>query len=134
MPIKSIPSLSTNGWITDVSAKLDYELSCIASTDGLQSNTFSNISSLPSVIQRNKESIQATTREMCEMIRLKLGAVFENVDVEGDYKVIDPTESKVLSKITLVINFTEEGKNYSAARILTFYNGKFKEIAEANNG
>lgn len=134
MAVRSIPSLSTTGWISEVSAKLDYELGCIASTDALQSNTFRNLASLPAIIQENKESIIGTTEAVQRMVLDKLSRVFDDVRVDARYELVDPTESRTLSKITLAINFTEEGKPYSVGRILTFYNGKFKAIAEANNG
>lgn len=131
---RAIPSLSTTGWLYEVSAKLDYELGCIASTDALQSNTFSNLVSLPAIIQANKNDIVNTASEVRRMVLEKLSRVFDDVQVEARYDLVDPTESQTLSKITLSINFTEGGKPYSAGRILTFYNGKFKEISEANNG
>lgn len=131
---KAIPSLSTNGWITEVSAKVDYILSCLASTDALQSSTMLRVSSIPAILQKNKLSIADTTSEIKNAFIQAMGAYFDAVNVEATYELVDPTESRTLAKITILANFTEDGKNYSVSRVLSFFNGKFKEIAEANNG
>lgn len=131
---KPIASLSTNGWITEVSAKLDYELNCMANTDGLQSNSFGAIVSFPSIIQEYKNDIDGMSQALRDAMVLKLSRVFQNVTGTAKYALVDPTESRTLAKITININFTEDGKAYSAARTMSFYNGKFKELMEANNG
>lgn len=134
MASRPIPTLSTNGWITETSAKLDYELGCLACTDALQSNTFFDVNSFPSIIQEHRGNVAATSDAIRDAVTSKLGRVFDEINVNASYQLVDPSESKTLAKITLSINFKENGKVYAASRILTFYNGKFKEIMEANNG
>lgn len=129
-----IPTMSTNGWITEVSAKIDYELFCMATTDGLQSNTFNDVVSFPKIIQQCKGDIDRTAQELRTAITLKLTRCFDDVVVDTRYELVDPTESRTLSKITLIINFKEDGVEYNASRALMFYNGKFKTFTEINNG
>ena len=129
-----IPTMSTGGFITEVAAKIDYELYCMATTDGLQSNTFNNVVSIPKIIQQNKGDIDRTAQELKTDIALKLSRCFDEVTVDATYKLVDPTESRTISKITLIINFKEDGVKYNASRALEFYNGKFKTFTEINNG
>jgi hypothetical protein len=129
-----IATMSIGGWITEVSAKLDYELYCMATTDALQTNTYVELVSFPKIIQENKGDIDRCAQELKAAIAMKLSRCFDNVDIKVTYQLVDPTESRTVSKITLVINFTEDGVAHNASRALMFYNGKFKTFSEANNG
>ena len=133
--IISVPTLSTQGWVTDLSSKIDFLLGHFVSTDAEQSNIYkSYLSNLQSIIEQHQGDPLSTADKIARTIQTYLGRYYQNVVAEARFSLIDEAESLTTVKITLSLNFTEEGVQYTANRLLTYYNGKFKEITEANNG
>jgi hypothetical protein len=133
--VTPVPTMSTQGWVTELSAKIDTLLSHYVSTDAEQSNVYKNsVSSLQSLVEQHTGDPQATATAISRSVQTYLGRYYQNVIAEARFDLIDPTESQTTVKITLSLNFTEGGITYTANRLLTYYNGKFKEITEANNG
>lgn len=130
-----VPTLSTQGWVTDLSSKIDILLAYFVSTDKEQSNAYKqHLSSLQSIIEEHSGDALATADKIARTIQTYLGRYYENVVAEARFSLVDEAESQTTVKITLSLNFTEEGVQYTANRLLTYFNGKFKEITEANNG
>lgn len=130
-----VPTLSTQGWVTDLSSKIDFLLAHFVSTDQEQSNIYKTyISNLQAIIEQHQGDPLSTADKIARTIQSYLGRYYENVVAEARFSLIDEVESQTTVKITLSLNFTEEGVQYTANRLLTYYNGKFKEITEANNG
>lgn len=130
-----VPMLSTQGWVKELSAKIDALLAHYISTDNDQSNTYSgNLSSLQFVIEQHNNDPLATSTAVSDSVRRYLARYYENVMAEARFTLVDETESQTLVKITLSLNFTEDGINYTANRLLTYFNGKFQSIVEVNNG
>ncbi len=130
-----VPTLSTQGWVTDLSSKIDFLLAHFVSTDQEQSNIYkAHVSNLQSVIEQHQGDPLATADKIARTIQSYLGRYYENVVAEARFSLVNETESLTTVKITLSLNFTEDGVQYTANRLLTYYNGKFKEITEANNG
>lgn len=131
----SVATLSTQGWVTDLSSKIDILLSYFVSTDKEQSNIYlGSLSSLQYIVEQHSGDPLSTADTIARTVQQYLGRYYENVIAEARYELIDPEESQTTVKITLALNFTEDGKNYTANRLLTYFNGKFKAITEANNG
>jgi hypothetical protein len=133
--VTPVPTLSTQGWVTDLSGKIDILLSHYVSTDQAQSNIYREyVSSLQALVEQYSGDPLATADAIARSVQTYLGRYYENVIAEARFSLVDEKESQTTVKITLSLNFTEEGVNYTANRLLTYYNGKFKEITEANNG
>lgn len=130
-----VPTLSTQGWVTELSSKIDFLLAYFISTDKEQSSTYKNaLTSLQAIIEEYNGDPLTTAATIASKIQNYLSHYYESVNAEARYELTDPDTSHSLIKITLMLNFTEEGVIYTANRLLTYYNGKFKEITEANNG
>jgi hypothetical protein len=130
-----VPTLSTQGWVTDLSSKIDFLLAHFVSTDQEQSNIYkAHVSNLQSIIEQHQGDPLSTADKIARTIQSYLGRYYENVVAEARFSLVNETESLTTVKITLSLNFTEDGVQYTANRLLTYYNGKFKEISEANNG
>ena len=130
-----VPTLSTQGWVTDLSSKIDLLLAHFVSTDQEQSNIYkAHVSNLQSIIEQHQGDPLSTADKIARTIQSYLGRYYENVVAEARFSLVNETESLTTVKITLSLNFTEDGVQYTANRLLTYYNGKFKEISEANNG
>lgn len=130
-----VPTLSTQGWVTDLSSKIDFLLAHFVSTDQEQSNIYkTHVSNLQSIIEQHQGDPLSTADKIARTIQSYLGRYYENVVAEARFSLVNETESLTTVKITLSLNFTEDGVQYTANRLLTYYNGKFKEITEVNNG
>lgn len=130
-----VPTMSTQGWVTELSAKIDTLLSHYVSTDAEQSNVYKEaISSLQALVEKHTGDPLSTADAIARSVQTYLGRYYQNVVAEARFDLTNPVESQTTVKITLSLNFTEEGVTYTANRLLTYYNGKFKEISEANNG
>lgn len=130
-----VPTLSTQGWVTDLTSKIDFLLAHFVSTDQEQSNIYkAYVSNLQSIIEEHQGDPLSTADKIARTIQGYLGRHYENVVAEARFSLNNEVESQTTVKITLSLNFTEEGVQYTANRLLTYYNGKFKEITEANNG
>lgn len=131
----SVPTLSPQGWVTELAAKIDILLSHYVSTDQEQSNTFKgSISNLQYIIEQNAGDALATADAIARSFQTYLGRYYENVGADAKFSLTNEKESGTTVKITLSLNFTEDGITYTANRLLTYYNGKFKNIIEVNNG
>lgn len=130
-----VPTLSTQGWVTDLAGKIDILLSHYISTDQEQSNIYREyVSSLQAIVEKYSGDPLSTADAIARSVQTYLGRYYENVIAEARFELVNPAESQTTVKITLSLNFTEDGVSYTANRLLTYYNGKFKEITEANNG
>lgn len=130
-----VPTLSTQGFVQELSSKIDFLLAYFVSTDKAQSNTYSRaVVSLQSIVEAYSGDPLNTAAEITNAIQTYLGRYYEAVNANASVELDDPDNSNSLIKITLNLNFTEDGTIYTANKLLTFYNGKFKEIIEVNNG
>lgn len=130
-----VPTLSTQGWVTDLATKIDILLAHYISTDQEQSNIYAGkVSNLQFIIEKYAGDPLSTADAISRSVQTYLGRYYENVVAEARYSLVDEKESQTTVKITLSLNFTEGGVTFTANRLLTYFNGKFKEITEINNG
>lgn len=133
--VTPVPTLSTQGWVTDLSSKIDFLLAHFISTDQEQSNIYKqHLSNMQFIVEQHTGDPLATADAIGRAVQVYLNRYYDNVIAEARFSLVDEEESLTTVKITLALNFTEEGVNYTANRLLTYYNGKFKEITEVNNG
>ncbi|BAW19545.1 hypothetical protein [Ralstonia phage RP31] len=130
-----VPTLSTQGWVTDLSSKIDFLLAHYVSTDQEQSNVYkNNISNMQYIIENYSGDPLQTAEAIARSVQTYLGRYYEQVIAEARFVLDNAVESQTTIKITLALNFTEDGISYTANRLLTYFNGKFKSITEVNNG
>lgn len=130
-----VPTLSTQGWVTDLSNKIDILLAHYVSSDAAQSNTFKGrIANLQVLVQTYAGDPLTTADAIARDVQQYLGRYYENVRAEARFSLDDEKASQTTVKITLALNFTEAGVTYTANRLLTYFNGKFQSIVEVNNG
>ncbi|BAW19259.1 hypothetical protein [Ralstonia phage RP12] len=130
-----VPTLSTQGWVTDLSSKIDFLLAHYVSTDQEQSNVYkNNISNMQYIVENYSGDPLQTAEAIARSVQTYLGRYYEQVIAEARFVLDNAVESQTTIKITLALNFTEDGISYTANRLLTYFNGKFKSITEVNNG
>lgn len=131
----AVPTLSTQRFVTELASKLDFLLAYFISTDRAQSSTFEKyVTSLQSIVEAYSGDPAATSTEIGNQLQAYMERYYDAANVVAKFELTDPDNSQSLIKITLTLNFTEEGVTHSANRLLTYFNGKFKEIVKANNG
>ncbi len=130
-----VPTLSTSGWVADLAPKIDTLLAHFISTDYEQSNVYrDSITSLQYIVEQYSGDPLGTGEAIAQAAQRYLGRYYENVVCDARWTLEDEKESQTTVKITLSLNFTEDGKSYTANRLLTYFNGKFKSIVTVNNG
>lgn len=131
----AVPTLSTQGYVTEVAAKLDFLLTYFITTDVAQSTTFAkSMISLQAIVEAYSGDPQGTATEITNKLTAYLSRYYDAVNIESKFSLSDPENSESLIKITTGINFTEEGVTRSVTRAWQYYQGKFTRIVEANNG
>lgn len=131
----AVPTLSTQGYVTEPAAKLDYLLTYFITTDSAQSTTFSRaMVSLQAIVEAYSGDPQGTATEITNKLTRYLSRYYDSVNVESKFSLTDPDNSESLIKITTGINYTEEGVTRSVTRAWEYYQGKFTRIVEVNNG
>lgn len=135
MAVIPVPTLDTKGWVTDLSSKIDTLLGHFVSSDAEQSNVYrGSVANLQNIVENYNNDPNSAADAISRAVQLYLGRYYQNVVADARFALEDEVESQTTVKITLSLNFTEEGVAYTANRLLTYFNGKFKEITEVNNG
>jgi len=130
-----VPTLSTFSWVESVPEKTDFLLAHFALSDNLQSSLYvDQISSLPSILQRNAGSMDSTTSDMQNVLQRYLGKFFDLVRVEVNYKEENADKSNSRMLITLGITIVDKNVEYPITRLLSVVDGRFKEFVNINNG
>ena len=128
------PALSSDGWISDNIKVIDYLLSCFFVAEYSQSYTFINkISSLPYIIQSNKGNVEATMRDLENVLRLYFSRYYSDVVTEVTNVTSDTDPSRI--ELSIYLSFTDsKGNQYVLSKLLRTMNGKILEIIDTNNG
>lgn len=135
MPVSAAPSLSTHGWISDTAPMFDYLYSQFLLAQRSQSSTFTDrVASLSWLIGKNQNDPINGAGQIEMALSTYLSAYYDDVIVTCSSELLDPANSETKVKFTLRINFTHKGIRHDASKLLEQDGGKFKAIAEFNNG
>lgn len=128
-----VPTLSTNDWVSDNAPKLDYLLAYWVSTQVNQSSIYRDVTSMQAVIEKYHDDMETCCSQLSSSLQLYLGRYYEEVVVSCRHELYNEKVSQTQVKFILGINYTHSGVVYSADRIISTHNGKFKSISDANN-
>lgn len=130
----AVPTLSTNGWVTDNAPKIDWLLAhWVSCLDNQTSLYRGNITSLQAVIEKYQDDMDVCARQIASTLQTYLGRYYSEALVNCRAVLADEKTSLTLVKFILGINYTEAGVIYSADRVISTHSGKFKSITDANN-
>ncbi len=130
MTIPAVPSLSTDGWVTDIRKKADLVLAHYFASDYSQSNVFlSKITSLAYQVQQAGSNTFELKRLIESDLQQYLGRYFDNVQV--DIRIEDE-DSSGTNRYNIVFDATvaENGIRYSVGRLIEVQNSKIKRIVK----
>jgi hypothetical protein len=130
----TMPSLSTDGWVTGSLKTADYLFSHFFASDHSQSYTFpEGVTSFSYILHTNQGDIPATIRSLESVLSKYFSRFFENVTVEVDDSLTAAGSSSV--SLSLFINFTDTvGTTYTLGKMVEYTNTTISKIISINNG
>ena len=133
MSLPCVPTLSTNGWVTSQTEKLDNAFADFMSSNYSQSREFyTTISSLPWIIQQTTGDPNGLESQAKTTLVEHLTGLFDDVNVSTVVRD-HPTEPGKLQLI-FYIAATDAGVAYNFARAIRDIDSKTLELFEINNG
>ena len=129
-----VPSLSPAGWLKTPAEQADTLLAHAFTANKSQSSLYPNaVTSVQWLIERHGRDIPTLMEKMRQDLSDYFGRYFPegvDIDVQGDPSSDAPNDKIVLR---LIINFTDNGKQYNLPNTVDIVNGKFAKLARLNN-
>lgn len=132
--ITPVPSLGTQGWVSDDANKMDLLLSHFFLSDYNQTELYpGNVISLPEIIQNNGNQIDGIINELKSKLTNYLNRYYDSVDVtlEGDPDPNASPEIKYDLRISIVVKTASGTELYS--NLIKTENSKLINIIKLNN-
>lgn len=133
MATTSVPSLSTLGFISDLSGKLDILLSHFFLSDYNQTFFYKEfVTSLPRIIEKNGSNIKGVASDLERGLQTYFLRYFTTADVNVSYPTdIEDPSGKV--EMTVNIGVNDQGEIGNFSRLLQTANGRLMAIEKLNN-
>lgn len=129
-----VPSLSAAGWVTSPAEKADLLFSHFYESDKFQTYLYPDgVSNLQYLVEKNSHDIVALVQSIRTTLEVYLGRYYEAVlvDVSVDEDSAEFREGNV--KLRVFCRITENGKEYSFARLIETIDSKLKQVVKLNN-
>lgn len=134
----AVPTLSSNGWVRAPADKADYLLAHFYESDKRQTYLYGeNVTNLQWLIEQYGHDIILVCQEVRRAVQLYLSRYYDTADVqvtsdtEPGYTTVPNDTSFV--RLRMVCTVTEEGKEYSIAKLIEISDGKFKKVVNLVN-
>ena len=132
MSIK-IPTLSSSGWVSEVSEKADKAISYFFVSDHSQTALYpGNVSSLAYIVQQYGNDALALLSEMQRRVQTYMSHQFDEANVSVTLAAVTEPDNGQIN-LKLLISVKENGKEYSIGRLIKTLNSKVQEIINLNN-
>lgn len=130
---KKIPTLSSSGWVSEVSEKADKAISYFFVSDHSQTALYpGNISSLAYIVQQYGNDALALLSEMQRRVQTYMSHQFDEANVSVTLAAVTEPDNGQIN-LKLLISVKENGKEYSIGRLIKTLNSKVQEIINLNN-
>ena len=134
-PVTPVPTMSTQGWVTDPSTKFDKLLSDFFLADHNQTYLYKgNVKSLQGLIEKHGTHIQSLIEELQVTLRTYMERYYDIVEVSvlpANDMYLDPTARMEL-KISIGVN--DRGTQAQFGRLLEAKDGTMQRISNINDG
>lgn len=134
-PVIPVPTLSTQGWVTDPSTKFDKLLADFFLADHNQTYLYKgNVKSLQGLIEKHGTSIQGLIEELNMTLKIYLERYYDIVEVSvlpANDMYLDPVGRMEL-KISIGVN--DRGTQAQFGRLLQAKDGAMQRISNLNDG
>lgn len=130
---KALPTLSSEGWVTDIARKVDRALAYAFLTDGLQSNIYrTEITSIQTLIQENVNDEVMLVSRVRDALDRYFNRIFDSAQVRVRVEQF-PNEMSSVLRLALAIEVTEDGEAHQVASMLQFIDGIFDRVVQVND-
>lgn len=134
-PVTPVPTMSTQGWVTDPSTKFDKLLADFFLADHNQTYLYKgHVKSLQGLVAKHGTHIQSLIEELRVVLKTYLERYYDIVEVSvnpANDMYLDPTARMEL-KISIGVN--DRGTQAQFGRLLEAKDGAMQRISNINNG
>ena len=129
-----IPTLSSSGWVGEVSEKADKAISYFFVSDASQSQLYAgNVSSLAYIVQQYGNDSITLVSEMQRRVQTYMSHLFDEAHVDVSALPINAEADDGSINLRVVMTVKEDGKDYSVGRLIKTLKSKVQEIINLNN-
>lgn len=129
----AVPTLSTEGWVKDVTGMADRLMSYFLVSDYSQTAFYpGQVSSLPYLIQQHGSDAFSLKQRTRDTLHEFLRRYFDNVDLEVVTDIPAPDDPNRIN-LTIRATVTLDSKSYSLGRLINVNNNLIQRIIDLNN-
>lgn len=134
-PVTPVPTMSTQGWVTDPSIKFDKLLADFFLADHNQTYIYKgNVKSLQGLIEKYGSEINALISDLNTVLKVYLERYYDMVEVDvraANDQYVDPVGRM---ELTITIGVNDRGTQKQYGRLLEAVNGSMRRISSINDG
>lgn len=131
--VAAVPTLSTQGWVSDVTALADRLMAYFFISDYSQTRYFpGSVSSLPYLVQRHGSDPFTLRQRTRDTLYSYLSAYFDSVDIEVTTDQPAPDDPNRI-QLTVKATVAKDNKTYSLGRLVSVNNNLVQKIINLNN-
>lgn len=129
---KAIPTLSSEGWVRDLSRKTDRALAYAFLTDGLQSNIYRrSLTSIQDILQSTMDDEVMMVAKVRDKLNQYFNRLFDSAEVSVRVEPYLGEHSGIL-RLYVGVTVMEDGVDYQVSEVLRFVDGIFDSVDRAN--
>lgn len=130
----AVPTLSTFGWVTNTSEKIDFLLTHIFYADRFQTSLYADqVTSIPWILEETAGDMAKASTAIRLAINTYLSRYYDSATVNVTYTDADPEKSTSKVMVSLAITVVENGQELQVSRMISVVDGRFKEFVQLNN-
>lgn len=127
-----MPTLSSEGWVRDLSRKTDRALAYAFLTDGLQSNVYRrSLTSVQDILQSTMDDEIMMVAKVREKLHAYFNRLFDSAEVSVRIEPYGGSRPGVL-RLFIGVSVVEDGVDYQVSEVLRFIDGVFDSVDRAN--
>lgn len=129
-----VPTLSSSGWVTEISEKADKLLSYFFTSEASQSLVYNGkITSLPAIVQLYGHNELELESAMTSMLRTYLERYFTKVEITVNVTFPELSEDNRLD-IKCAVTVYENNLSYELGHLIEVLDSSIQKIVKLNNG
>ncbi len=133
MPSQVLPTMSTDGWVDSPTVKADRLFAHFLVSEYSQTALYAgNVSSLPYLIQKNKEAPLSTANDIKTTLEVYFSRYYDQVEVECSWIDVEPDGGKAEIQIYASL-IDSDGISISLGKAVSIVDSKVQKVATLNN-
>lgn len=133
--VTPVPTMSTQGWVTDPAIKFDKLLADFFLADHNQSYIYKgSIQTLQGLIEKNGNQINSLIGELQQVLRTYLERYYTTVDLDVRPENNMITDPKGRMTLIITVGVNDRGTQKQFGRLLEANNGAMQRIRNINDG